>query len=108
MTGQIWRTDPATTLNYLDEDDGCEPGNHRRDALCARTRVEVPKRLRWHYGPTATDSDPGAMWCFGCGGRVDLFGGHAVCGCGAQECESPADCGDETCEYRYREPGGAT
>lgn len=41
MTAQVWRSDPATTLDYLDDDDGCEPGNHRRDALCARTRVET-------------------------------------------------------------------
>lgn len=91
----------ATPVAY--EDDGCEPGNHRRDALCARTRVSTAPTanlLRYHYGPTAADPDPGAAWCYDCGGRVDFFDGHAVCGCGAQVCESPVDCGDDTCEYR--------
>lgn len=41
MTAQIWRTDPATTADYRDDDDGCPPGNHQRDALCARTRLET-------------------------------------------------------------------
>lgn len=44
--------------------------------------------------------DRGAMWCYGCGGRVDLFDGHAICGCGAQLCESPVDCGNDACPYR--------
>ncbi|MER7280396.1 hypothetical protein ABT369_38765 [Dactylosporangium sp. NPDC000244] len=44
MTAQVWRTDPATGLQRRDEDDGCKPGNHRRDALCARTRVETLPR----------------------------------------------------------------
>jgi hypothetical protein len=41
VTAIITRGDPATTLDYLDEDDGCDPGNHRRDELCARTRLET-------------------------------------------------------------------
>jgi hypothetical protein len=41
MTAQIWRTDPATVTDYLDDDDGCQPGNHLRDELCARTRLET-------------------------------------------------------------------
>lgn len=41
MTAIITRTDPATTADYLDEDDGCEVGNHRRDELCGRTRLET-------------------------------------------------------------------
>jgi len=56
---------------------------------------EPVKILSYHYGP-----EPGAMWCYGCGGRVYTFDGHAVCGCGAQLCESPADCGDDACPYR--------
>jgi hypothetical protein len=61
---------------------------------------ESVKILSYHYGPTATEPDPGAMWCYACGGRVDLIDGHALCGCGAQLCESPADCGSSTCQYR--------
>jgi hypothetical protein len=40
VTAQIWRADPATGLDYRD-DDCCEAGNHRRDELCARTRLET-------------------------------------------------------------------
>ena len=58
------------------------------------------KILRYHYGPTSTDPDSGATWCYACGGRVDFFGGHALCGCGAQVCESPVDCGNDACPYR--------
>lgn len=90
---------------HVSEDDGCPPGNHRRDALCARTRIGTPatpevKILSYHYGPTAADPDPGAVWCYGCGGRVWFGDAHGVCGCGAQVCESPVDCGDDECEYR--------
>lgn len=28
------------------------------------------RELRWHYGPTAADPDPGKMWCYGCGSEV--------------------------------------
>jgi hypothetical protein len=38
MTALAYRQDGDRTV--IDEDDGCEPGNHRRDALCARTRIE--------------------------------------------------------------------
>lgn len=41
MTATVIRTDPATAADYRDEDDGCDVGNHRRDALCARTRLET-------------------------------------------------------------------
>jgi hypothetical protein len=66
--------------------------------------VESPepvKILSYHYGPTATDPNPGDAWCYDCGGRVGFFEGHGVCGgCGAQVCESPVDCGDDQCPYR--------
>lgn len=26
--------------------------------------------LRWHYGPTEADKDPGKMWCCDCGKLV--------------------------------------
>ena len=41
MTALVYRADPATTIDYLDEDDGCEPRNHRRDELCARTPLAM-------------------------------------------------------------------
>lgn len=109
MTVLVYRQDGDRTV--IDEDDGCLPGRHRRDELCARTPLKKlltdgAKILSYHYGPTADDPDPGAMWCYSCGGRVMTFDGHAVCGCGAQLCESPVDCGDDNCEYRER--GGAT
>lgn len=65
---------------------------------------EPVKVLSYCYGPTSTDPYPGAMWCIDCGGQVSLFDGHAVCGCGAQLCESPADCGDDACPYRPVNP----
>jgi hypothetical protein len=37
VTALVFRGDPN---DPTDDDDGCEPGNHRRDALCARTRLE--------------------------------------------------------------------
>ncbi len=92
--------------------DGCPRDGHLLDGICVMTKVEAlappepVKILSYHYGPTGTDPDPGATWCYGCGGRVWLGDGHAVCGCGAQVCESPVDCGDDNCEYRER--GGAT
>lgn len=51
--------------------------------------------LSWHYGPTATDPDPGAMWHTGCGGRVGWFkdspgSGGYVCDCGAQDGDGSA------------------
>ena len=39
--------------------------------------------LRWHYGPTDTDPDPGKMWCYDCAGEVLGFSeGYICCGCG--------------------------
>lgn len=40
MTALVYREDGERHITVIDEDDGCEPGNHRRDALCARTRIE--------------------------------------------------------------------
>jgi hypothetical protein len=40
MTALVYRVDDRH-VTVIDEDDGCEPGNHRRDELCARTRVEA-------------------------------------------------------------------
>jgi hypothetical protein len=42
MTATITRT--TTGLPVADEDDGCPAGNHRRDALCARTRIDTLTR----------------------------------------------------------------
>ncbi|NUS02083.1 MAG: hypothetical protein HOV97_05910 [Nonomuraea sp.] len=43
--------------------------------------------LRWHYGPTDTDPDPGKMWCYTCGGEVFVFkdGAASCAGCGAHD-----------------------
>lgn len=41
-------------------------------------------RLSWHYGPTATDPDPGKMWCDDCGGEVSVLEGVCICSCGRQ------------------------
>lgn len=55
--------------------------------------------LSWYYGPTDSDPDPGAMWHYGCGGRVEWIksgpsaeidgvlvdDGAMVCDCGAQD-----------------------
>lgn len=40
MTALVFRGDPNDPTVVVDDDDGCEPGNHRRDELCARTRLE--------------------------------------------------------------------
>lgn len=49
--------------------------------------------LRWHYGPTAADPDPGKMWCYGCGGAVMSFEEGYICaGCDAfEDPDEPAD-----------------
>lgn len=42
--------------------------------------------LRWHYGPTEADSDPGKMWCYDCGAEVyGIEGGYICSGCDRQE-----------------------
>jgi hypothetical protein len=46
--------------------------------------VSGTDELRWHYGPTATDPDPGKMWCCDCGGEVMIFDDAYVCSCGRQ------------------------
>jgi hypothetical protein len=39
--------------------------------------------LRWHYGPTDADPNPGAMWCYDCGSEVWVFEEGYICrGCG--------------------------
>lgn len=64
--------------------------SHDPDGFLARAVPELPKpavrpELVWHYGPTAADPDPGAMWHYGCGQRVMSIDGGYVCGCGAQD-----------------------
>lgn len=44
-------------------------------------------RPPWHYGPTATDPDPGKMWCDDCRREVYWFDGIGTCGCGQWEDE---------------------
>jgi hypothetical protein len=41
VTALVFRSDPNDPAVVVDEDDGCETGNHRRDELCARTRLEA-------------------------------------------------------------------
>lgn len=38
---------------------------HAKQALAIATAA-----LRWHYGPTDTDPEPGHMWCYTCGAQV--------------------------------------
>jgi hypothetical protein len=40
MTALVYRVDDRH-VTVIDEDDGCEAGNHRRDELCARTRLKT-------------------------------------------------------------------
>lgn len=48
--------------------------------------ADQPLALRWHYGPTPSDPDPGKMWCYACSGEVwYLEGGHICTECGATE-----------------------
>lgn len=35
--------------------------------------------LRWHYGPTDADPEPGKMWHYDCGGEVWYFDGGPIC-----------------------------
>lgn len=35
--------------------------------------------LRWHYGPTSDDPDPGRMWHYDCGGEVWAFDEGLIC-----------------------------
>ncbi len=39
MTVLVYRQDGDRTV--IDEDDGCEPGAHTRDVLCARTPLKT-------------------------------------------------------------------
>lgn len=42
--------------------------------------------LRWHYGPTTEDPDPGKMWHYECGGEVWSFKEGMICRrCGASQ-----------------------
>lgn len=41
MTALVFRSDPNRHTTVVDEDDGCDPGNHRRDELCARTPLAM-------------------------------------------------------------------
>lgn len=42
--------------------------------------------LRWHYGPTESDPDPGTMWHYDCGGWVMSFKEGLICAkCGESE-----------------------
>jgi hypothetical protein len=40
--------------------------------------LERPE-LRWHYGPTETDPNPGAMWHYDCGGEVWYIDDAPIC-----------------------------
>jgi hypothetical protein len=77
-----------------------DPPHVAADALTAPPGMPVPQtgvpsrdertqptgRLDWHYGPTATDPEPGRMWCNDCGGEVYGFKEGYVCnGCGRAE-----------------------
>lgn len=47
--------------------------------------------LRWHYGPTEADPNPGSMWCYDCGAEVWVFDEGYICrGCGRQDDDEDA------------------
>lgn len=53
--------------------------------------------LRWHYGPTDDDPDPGKRWHYDCGGEVWYLGGGDICRkCGQQADDdaTPSDAPD--------------
>ena len=41
MTALVYRHDDSRDITIIDEDDGCLPGRHERDALCARTPLKT-------------------------------------------------------------------
>ena len=48
--------------------------------------ADSPEPLRWHYGPTETDPDPGSMWHYNCGGEVWIIEDGYICRkCGQQD-----------------------
>jgi hypothetical protein len=52
--------------------------------------IQLSRKLRWHYGPTANDPDPGRMWCYDCGGWVVTGRGGTSCtDCGRSEPDEP-------------------
>jgi hypothetical protein len=70
------------------------PNRHaRRDNpkdLTTTTAQDPAPLLRWHYGPTALDSDPRKMWHTNCGREVQIIdGGHVCVSCDTQQ--PPAD-----------------
>jgi hypothetical protein len=59
---------------------------------CRIQRVETSPapatEIRWHYGPTAEDPEPGHMWHYDCGGQVMFIDDGYICGrCGMQQSE---------------------
>lgn len=58
------------------------------EVTCVFCRMRLPRKveLRWHYGPTTDDPDPGKMWHYDCGGEVwYIEDGSICCKCGQQE-----------------------
>lgn len=48
--------------------------------------MDEQARLRWHYGPTKVDPDPGKMWHYNCGGEVWSMDDGLICSkCHKQE-----------------------
>lgn len=44
--------------------------------------------LKWHYGPTALDSNRGKMWCYDCGKEVMfIVDGYICVGCSRSSIE---------------------
>lgn len=41
MTALVYRHDDSRDVTIIDEDDGCLPGRHSRDELCARTPLKT-------------------------------------------------------------------
>lgn len=56
MTALVYREDDRH-VTVIDEDDGCEPGNHTRSELCARTPLKT--LLTDEPAPVTEDDDRG-------------------------------------------------
>ena len=54
--------------------------------MAADGRGDNVSELSYHYGPTATDPEPGKMWHYDCGGEVFFIDdGHVCLKCGEQD-----------------------
>ena len=69
----LWTCDECAGPPRPFEQVQCIMGN------CKPVKSSAPT-LQWHYGPTATDPEPGKKWHTGCGGEVMFIDGAEICG----------------------------